>query len=40
MFYSPSHFRDHVADVLFEDTGEDQPIPAYILEALLKVDNY
>lgn len=29
--------RDHAANVLFEDSEEDQPIPAYILEALLKV---
>ena len=29
--------RDHAADVLFQDTEEDQPIPAYILEALLQV---
>lgn len=30
-------FRDHAANVLLEDSEEDQPIPAYILEALLKV---
>ena len=29
--------RDHAANVLFEDSEEDQPIPTYILEALLKV---
>ncbi len=29
--------RDHAADVLFEDEGEDSPIPACILNALMKV---
>ena len=29
--------RDHATDILFEDSEEDRPIPAYILEALLKV---
>ena len=29
--------RDHAANILFDDVGEDQPIPLYILEALLKV---
>ena len=31
--------RDHASDILFDDRGEDQPIPAYILEALLKVSD-
>lgn len=30
------HTRDHAADVLFEDSGDDQPLPICILEALLK----
>ena len=29
--------RDQAANILFDDIGEDLPIPAYILEALLKV---
>ncbi len=29
--------RDHAADVLFEDGGEDSTIPACILDALMKV---
>ena len=33
-------FRDHATDVLFEDEGEDQPLPVCILEALLKVHTY
>ena len=35
---TPAHTdRDHAADVLFEDSGDDQPLPICILEALLKV---
>ncbi|XP_064403318.1 actin-related protein 10-like [Halichondria panicea] len=30
------YIRDHAADVLFEDEGEDSPIPACILNALMK----
>ena len=33
-------FRDHATDVLFEDEGEDQPLPVCILDALLKVHTY